>query len=91
MNSYAYLSLALGFLGIILIPFMVLMFRAAMKWTRVEDNLQNVADDLKQLVIDKDKTHQEMLTQMREDRRATDERLRWLERNVWNRNNAPPA
>lgn len=67
-------------------PTLVLMFRAAMKWTRVEDQLNNVADDLKALIVDKDKTHAEMLQQMREDRNATNRRLRWLEENVWNKN-----
>jgi hypothetical protein len=47
--------------------------------------LKNIVEDIRALVADKDRTHTEILEQMREDRKATDRRLRWLELNVWSR------
>lgn len=40
---------------------------------------------MRQLVENKDRIHAEMLGQMREDRQATDRRLRWLEEYLWRR------
>lgn len=45
--------------------------------------LKTIARDLDRIVSDKDRTHAEMLNQMREDRQATDNRLRWLETHLW--------
>lgn len=81
----------------ILVPTLILMIRGAVKWTKVEDKLGQVADKIGDLVKDKDKTHSdllaaindkqagndkihsEMLEQMRQDRDATDRRLRYIE------------
>jgi hypothetical protein len=49
------------------------------------NRLGTIARDLDRIVSDKDRTHAEMLAQMREDRQATDVRLRWLETHVWSR------
>jgi K+ transporter len=40
---------------------------------------------LERIVAREDQTHKEIVEQMREDRRATNERLTWLERNLWSR------
>lgn len=77
------LALAVSILGIIVIPLLILLFRIAIKWKGLEDRLNNVVQDLGDIVKDKDKIHSEMLAQMREDRKATDRRLRWLEENLW--------
>jgi hypothetical protein len=82
-GQFQLLTIILSFLAVVFIPTMILLVRGAIKWTRVETKLSEVADDLKQIVIDKDKVHQEMLSQMREDRDATNLRLRWLEENQW--------
>lgn len=52
--------------GVILIPSLVLLWRFAVRTTRVDTTLT------------------ELMTQIREDRAATDRRLRWLEENLWN-------
>lgn len=79
------LALILTSMAVIFIPLLVLMVRIVVKWTKVEANLEDLTGDMKALVIDKEKTHTEMLRQMADDRRATDRRLRWLEENIWNR------
>lgn len=66
-----------------LIPALVLLVRLVVKWTKVEERLAELAEDMRELVKDKDKVHTELATQMREDRAATDRRLRWLEENLW--------
>jgi len=70
-------------LAIIVIPLVVLLFRIVIKWTRTEDKINEIAADLKGMVVDQDKIHVELAAQMREDRSATDRRLRWLEKNLW--------
>jgi hypothetical protein len=67
------------------LPTIGFMIRMSVKWTQMGDRLTAIAEDMDALVKDKDRTHKEMLEQMREDRHATNERLTWLERNLWNR------
>jgi hypothetical protein len=67
----------------VLSPILLLLIRTIQKWTRVEDKLEDLVTDVKQLVIDKDRVHLEINTQIREDRTATDRRLRWLEEHLW--------
>lgn len=42
-----------------------------------------LARQVEQLVGEKERTHAAILDQMREDRRVTDRRLRWLEEHLW--------
>lgn len=88
-------SLALSFIAVILVPLFVLLFRLAIGATRLSDRVVNIEEDLKALVADKDKTHAVILEQIKDDRRATDRRLRWLEQNLWryfrNGNANPPT
>jgi hypothetical protein len=60
-----------------------LIIRTTLKWGKIEGRLEAIASNLKDLVVEKDKTHEAMLKAMAEDRRATNERLTWLERNLW--------
>lgn len=83
MNEYQILTLAVSVLGIICLPLAYVMVRALVKWARVETKLEHVVEKMDQLVHDKDKTHQEIVDQMREDRKATNSRLEWLEHNLW--------
>lgn len=81
------IEIILSIIAVLLLPGLTLLWRGAVKWTRVEVKLDTVTDKLQEIVRDKDKVHQEMLVQMREDRTATNSRLRWLEENLWKRNN----
>jgi hypothetical protein len=83
MSADARFSLILSALSIVFIPMMIMLYRGIVKWTRVESKLEELGSDIKQLVVDKDKTHAEIIRQMTNDRQATDRRLRWLEENVW--------
>jgi hypothetical protein len=76
-------ALGLSFLSVLVIPLLVLIVRIAVKLTQSQDKLTVIASDLEKLVADKDKVHAEMLAAMRDDRNATNRRLRWLEENVW--------
>lgn len=78
----AWLSVVVAVIGVLLIPALVLLVRGAVKWTRVEVKLDVVTDKLAAIVSDKDRTHAEMLSQMKEDRSATNRRLEMLER-IW--------
>lgn len=77
------LALILSALAVVFIPLLIALIRGIVKWTRVEDKLDELVKDMAQLIKDKDATHEAMLKQMTDDRRATDRRLRWLEENLW--------
>lgn len=77
------LTLILSAIGILVLPTLVFIVRATVKWTRVESKLEDVADDLKKIVEDKDRVHRDILQQMADDRNATNLRLRWLEEHLW--------
>lgn len=87
-------SILLGVVGVILVPSVGFMIRGAIKWTRVEDKLEQLIARVDTIVADKDKIHSELVATMRDDRRmvadqmrmdrdATDKRLRWLEEHLW--------
>ena len=78
-----WLTIVLTCIGVLLLPLIGQAFRGVVKCTRMEYKLDNVVGSLQDIVKDKDKVHQELSNQMREDRKATNERLTWLERNVW--------
>lgn len=77
------LALMISALAVIFIPLLIALIRGIVKWTRVEDKLDELVKDMSQLIKDKDATHEAMLRQMTDDRSATDRRLRWLEENLW--------
>jgi hypothetical protein len=83
MTSSERLTIILSAIGIIGIPTLLFVVRATVKWTRVEDRLTQIARDVEDLVKDKDRAHRVLLDEIRADRKASNERLTWLERNVW--------
>lgn len=102
MTKFEWLSIGLSAVAMLLIPALVILIRGAIKWTHAEDKLGQLVEDVRKLVEDKEKAHSELamsmnkvhaelLEQMREDRRATDARLRFIEE-AWMRNgNSYPA
>lgn len=62
-----------------------LAVRGAVRWARAEDRIADVAQDLAKRVLESDRAHREIVEQMREDRKATNERLTYLERHAWPR------
>jgi hypothetical protein len=85
---YILVSIGLSILAIIVIPLVILLFRITIKWTQTEDKITEIAADLRDMIADKEKVHSELNQQMREDRAATDRRLRWLEENLWGKGKA---
>lgn len=89
MTRFDWLTFLISLTSLLIIPALVLLVRMTVRWTRTEDRLTDLIDDVKALVDDKERVHAEMYQTMREDRAATDRRLRWLEENLWRR--LPPA
>ncbi|HTS05691.1 MAG TPA: hypothetical protein VMP68_08915 [Candidatus Eisenbacteria bacterium] len=85
MNDLQIITFVLAVITTLLIPLVVFLVRGAVKWTRVEAKMDHVLIELKEIVADKDKVHAEIYSQMREDRAATNKRLRWLEEYLWQR------
>ena len=77
--------------GVLLIPLLGLIVRVVTKMTRMDDRLGEAVKDLAALVKDKDRVHAELYQQMREDRAATNIRLRWLEEHAWGRRGDPES
>ena len=77
-------TIMISVMSIIVIPLLVSVFRAALRWKGIEDKLEKVVTDIREIVDDKNRIHTELVGMMREDREATNRRLRWLEENLWN-------
>jgi hypothetical protein len=84
-DRFTILIAAIGLLWTVIAALIVLLWRIAVKMTRTEDAIAGLGADITDLVKDKDKVHLEITREMREDRAATDRRLRWLEEHIWNR------
>ncbi len=78
-----WLTIALSFLGIILIPLLFALIKVVQRATRLEVKQDQLVKSLASLVQDQEKIHASIFQQQREDRKATNTRLRWLEQNVW--------
>lgn len=76
-------GLVISALSVLIIPAVIMLVRITVKWTRVESALEDLVGDVKKLVEDKDKAHQELYNIMKEDRNNADRRLRWLEETLW--------
>lgn len=63
----------------------VYIVRLTARWTRTEEKLSELIEDVKEIVKDKDAAHTLILETIKEDRRATNLRLRWLEEHLWRR------
>lgn len=74
-----WIAIMLGIFSVLLLPALGILIRGAVKWTRTEDKLGTLIENVGKLVDDKDRAHHEMLEQMRADREATNTRLRYLE------------
>lgn len=76
MTSFEWTATAVGILSGIGVPMLVMMFRLTVRFTQLTDRVAGLAED-------KERVHQEMYRTMRDDRAATDRRLRWLEETLW--------
>jgi hypothetical protein len=88
MSSDQRLTLILAFITVIALPSLAFSLRMMAKWTRVETKLEELIRNMEKLVLDKDRVHQTMQGEIRDDRAATDKRLRWLEEYLWRK--GPP-
>lgn len=79
MRLTDWLTLVVAIVGTLMIPALAMLVRVIIKSTRTTDKLDVLADDIKDLVENKDKIHAEMLEQMRHDRESFDRRLRFME------------
>ena len=79
MTHYNLITVILSILGIILIPILGVLIRGMVRWIRTEDELKVLVADVRELIENKDKVHSDILNQMRFDRDATNQRLRYLE------------
>lgn len=70
-------------LTVIVIPLLVWIFRQTNRWNRMEFQLTRLVTDVQKHVDKQDQIHAEMIRTMGDDRKATDERLKFLERFVW--------
>jgi hypothetical protein len=67
----------------ILIVGLGLIVRITRKWTHIEVDLQKLTRDFGEYIKGADDTHREIVAMVREDRKANNERLTWLERNMY--------
>lgn len=78
-----WIAVTVSLIAVVVIPSFALNWRMAVRWTRVESKLEQVVENMEHLVQDKDRVHLAIQTEIKDDRRATNLRLRWLEENLW--------
>lgn len=90
MSVFEILTLCLSALAILIIPFSIMLVRGAIKWTRIEgkidaanEKIDRTQTELAHFVADKERAHTLIYEQMKDDREATNRRLRWLEEHLW--------
>lgn len=76
-------TVVLATISVIVAPLMVMIIRMAVKWTRVEEKLNTVVGELREIVGNGDRVHLAIMDEIRRDRDATNQRLRWLEEYLW--------
>lgn len=90
MTVADWIGVSLTAVSVLLLPALVILVRGAIKWTRTEDKLGTLVEQVRQLIAGKDRAHQEIIVntakihaefmeQMRADREATGRRLRFTE------------
>lgn len=67
----------------VLTPALVYVVRITSKWSRFEEKLSRVLEDVATLAKDRDALQVVLVETMKKDREATDLRLRWLENNLY--------
>jgi hypothetical protein len=85
MSRGELLAIIISVLSVLILPALALLVRITIKWQRVEDRLTEITGDLTQIVKDKSDAHKALFDLIRSQTKATDERIRWLEQNFWNR------
>lgn len=83
-DRFQILALLLSFITVVVVPMLGLTVRNAVRWTKIELRVGEITKDLRAIVDDKNAVHLRIHQEMREDREATNRRLRWLEENLWN-------
>lgn len=78
-----WVAVVLSLIAVVVVPTLALNWRMATRWTRLESKLEQVVENMKDLVLDKDRVHLAMQSEIKDDRRATNLRLRWLEEHLW--------
>jgi hypothetical protein len=63
----------------------VYLVKGAQRWTKTESRLEDLVHQVEKLIANKSEEHRVILSTIRDDRQATDRRLRWLEENLWNK------
>lgn len=69
-----WIGLGLTALAVVIIPLLVMIVRGFVRWSRIESKVDTMGMDLKEI-------HDEI----KDDRKATNERLTYLERTLWRR------
>lgn len=70
VSQFDWIMIGLTVLSVLLIPALVVLVRGAIKWTRTEDKLSNLVEDVTQLVANKDATHADLVQQMTKNTEA---------------------
>lgn len=85
MTTQVFIRWVIGFIAANVIVIGTLLVRAIVKWTRIQVTMEQLAEDIKEHITDSKHAHEEMYREMRDDRAATNKRLRFLEENFWTR------
>ena len=79
MTRFEIATIIMGSASMFILPMLAIILRVMSRWVKTEDKLDILVGNVRELVIYKDREHDEMLAQMKLDRDATNIRLRYLE------------
>lgn len=86
-QKFTLLISGLGLIFLVMTAILGMIVKATMKWTKTEDTLTNLVDDVRELIVRKDQDHAAIRREVAEKQAAGDrthdefrERLTWLER-----------
>lgn len=83
LSTYEWIGLFFSVISIIVIPCGLYLIRSMLHWAQLESKIDAAINDIKDLVLSKDQVHETLWNEIRTDRAATNQRLRWLEEHLW--------
>jgi hypothetical protein len=84
-TRFSIITTLLVFVASTVIGLMTYIVKGATRMTRTEAKLSELVDDIKEMIVAKEKDHDRLGQALKHIYESTDKRLRFLEENFWKR------
>lgn len=75
----------------LVIGLFIYIVKGAYRWAKAEERLAELVLTMQEIVKDKEEAHRLIYEMQKDDREATNKRLRWLEEHLWKNPRNPAA